>query len=73
MTWLAVFLAVAIGDALWGRYIRSTAEGRAEVAANYASAIICMTAVTTLAVVDSPWNVIPAACGAWLGTWWSVR
>ena len=73
MTALGVFLAVLAADFLWTRYIIATAEGRALVAAGYSSAIVLAGGVTTLAFVASPWYLLPASAGAFVGTWWAAR
>jgi hypothetical protein len=70
---LGVFIAVLVADATWTLYIRATAERRPVLAATYSVAIVLMGGVTTLAVVASPWYLLPASAGAFVGTWWAAR
>jgi hypothetical protein len=73
VTVLGVFLAVLVADALWTLYVRATAERRPVAAAWYSAAIVLAGGVTTLAVVASPWYLLPASAGAFVGTWWAAR
>jgi hypothetical protein len=70
---LAAFLSVMIADVLWTRFIIAAAERRAIPAASYSAAIVLAGGVTTLAVVASPWYLLPASAGAFVGTWWAAR
>lgn len=70
---IAVFLATAAVDALWSRYIWHTAQHRAWPAACYSAGIVLSGAVTTVAIVADNWMVIPAALGAFAGTFLAVR
>jgi len=72
MTALA-FLAMIAVDCAWARYIMAASDRRAWQAALWSGAIVLGGSVTTLALVDSPWNVIPSCLGAVVGTWWTVR
>jgi hypothetical protein len=70
---LAAFLSVMIADILWTRFIIAASERRAIPAASYSAAIVLAGGVTTLAVVASPWYLLPASAGAFVGTWWAAR
>jgi hypothetical protein len=62
---LGVFIAVLVADWLWTKYILA--------AGAYSAAIVLAGGVTTLAVVASPWYLLPASAGAFVGTWWAAR
>ena len=70
---LAVFLATAVVDALWTRYIQHTAERRAGQAASYSALLVLCGAFSTVAIVDQHWLAIPAAAGAFVGTYLTAR
>lgn len=72
MTLLA-FLAMIAVDIAWAKYVLAASDRRAEHAALWSGAIVLGGAVTTLALVASPWNVVPSCMGAVVGTWWTVR
>jgi hypothetical protein len=73
MKWLAVFLAVALADALWSRYILAASTRQAGIASLYSAGIVLVGGFTTLAYVDDPRYLLPAALGAVAGTYWAVR
>lgn len=68
-----VLLAMTLLDFLWTGYIRATAQGRVTHACGLASGIILTTGFVTVAYVDNPWNLIPAALGAAFGTYLAMR
>jgi hypothetical protein len=70
---LGVFLAVLVADALWTLYILAASERKPVRAASYSAAIVLAGGITTLAVVASPWYLLPASAGAFVGTWWAAR
>ena len=72
MTALA-FLAMIAVDVCWAKYILAASDRRATAAALWSGAIVLGGAVTTLALVDSAWNVVPSCLGAIAGTYWTVR
>ena len=72
MTALA-FLAMIAVDVAWAHYVMACSDRQALRAALWSGAIVLGGAVTTLALVDSAWNVIPSCLGAIAGTYWTVR
>lgn len=70
---LGVFLAVAVADWLWSRYILHAAARRAGAASLYSGGIVLVGGVTTLAYVADPRYLVPAAMGAVVGTYWAVK
>jgi hypothetical protein len=67
------FLAMIAVDIAWAKYIMAAADRRAGAAALYSGGIVLGGAITTLALVDSAWNLIPATLGAVAGTYWTVK
>lgn len=72
MRWLGVFVAVGVVDYIWTVWSAAVARHQATRAALAASALIGCTGVVTTAYVADPWLLVPAALGAFVGTWLSV-
>jgi membrane protease YdiL (CAAX protease family) len=72
MKWLGVFAAVALADGLWTLYVAAIAAQRPLAASLYSSGIILMGAFVTLAYVRDRRYLLPAAMGAFVGTYLSV-
>ena len=70
---LLVFGVALALDVLWALYIRRTATGAAGPAATYAAGIFIASAYNTLSYLQSPWLLVPMACGAWVGTYFVIR
>ena len=70
---LGVFATVAVGDWVWTRYSMAVASRHAHHAAVFAVLIVLVGAVSTLAYVDNHLMILPAALGAWVGTFFTVR
>ena len=70
---ILVFFAVAIVDSFWTRYFQSTTEKHAVKAGVYSALIILFSAFTTRSYVQDGWMAIPAALGAYVGTWLTVK
>jgi hypothetical protein len=69
---IAVFLAVAVSDAMWTHYIIHASTGQSFAAASYAAGIVIASAFVTLAFVRDRIYIIPAVLGAFVGTFLSV-
>jgi hypothetical protein len=70
---LAVFAAVFVADLAWARYTVSVAAGRRQPAAAWSAAIVVLGAVSLIGYAHNPLLVLPAAAGAYLGTWVAMR
>jgi hypothetical protein len=70
---IIVFFGVAIVDFFWTRYFQATAEKKATQAGIFSSCIILFGAITTRAYVHDGWLIIPAALGAYVGTFLTVK
>lgn len=73
ITAILVFLSVALVDVFWTRYFQSVAEKGATKAGLYSSLIILIGAFSTRSYVHDGWLVIPAALGAFVGTYFTVK
>lgn len=71
-TALLVFLAYIALDYVFARYIKATAEKRPMPAGIWSAAILAFTGFVTVSYVSNPWMLIPAALGAFVGTYLSV-
>jgi len=69
---LLVFVCAVVLDALWALYIRRSAQGQALQASTYATVLLGLGAFNTLSFLDNRWMLIPAAAGAFLGTYVTV-
>jgi hypothetical protein len=70
---LGVFLATAATDYCWAQYQMASAERRSVDGANASAAIVVIGGLTLLAIVASPWMIIPEAAGAWAGSYIAIQ
>lgn len=70
---IMVFAAMTLLDFLWGHYTAHVASGKAIPAALFASGIIVATGFVTAAYISNNAMIVPAALGAFFGTWFSVK
>ena len=70
---LSVFLAAAVGDLTWTRWTLCCNRHRSLEAAAWGVGIVVLGATWVTAYVDNFWYVVPAALGAGLGTYLTVR
>lgn len=73
MNYLIVFLATVAVDFAWTNYIAAAAEKVAHRAAAWSSLIILFGAVNIVAYSQDHWTILPAALGAYVGTWFAIR
>jgi len=72
MRWCAVFLAVALADALWSLYMLAVAAREPVVAGCYSAGIVLAGAFVTVQYVKDRRYLLPAVLGAFVGTYLSV-
>ena len=70
---LLVFVATAIADALWARYIVAIGKDAPASAATLSAGIVLVNALAVVVYVENRWAVLAAGVGAWVGTFVSVR
>jgi hypothetical protein len=73
MQWLLVFAAIFLLDFVYARYNLATAQKRMWASAHYAAIIILLGGFGAVSYTQDPFLLIPAAGGAWCGTFMSVR
>ena len=73
MNYLGAFAAMFVLDFVWGHYTRNVAEGNRVLASSWAFGIVFFNASVTLFYVGDPWTILPAALGAFAGTYCSVK
>ena len=75
MIWKAtlVFLAVTVLNFLWAAYISHTSKGNVLHASLYAFAISLLSGIVTLTYASDHMMVIPAAFGAFVGTYLCLK
>lgn len=64
-----VFLAVALADVCWTKYMQKVAEKLAHASAFWSAAIIALGAFTVTEYVQDRWLIVAAILGAYVGTW----
>lgn len=72
--WRSSLVAIATGvsDYIWARYISTVANADSIVAANWSFLTIALGALVVVSYVDDRRLIIPAAIGAWIGTYLAV-
>ncbi len=68
-----VFLSMFFTDVFWTLLVRKTTQGKKLAAANCSVALVFLSAFTITSFVDNWLYVIPAALGAFIGTYITVR
>lgn len=70
---LVVFVAAAVGDVFWTRYMLFVTAHRAVMASLFAALIFGIGAISIDSYVHNIWYLVPAAFGGATGTYISVR
>lgn len=70
---MAVFVGVIVLDYVYAEYTKAAADRNAIVSSNMAMALIVITGFVTSCYVVNQWLLIPAAAGAWVGTYLSIK
>ncbi len=73
MNYVLVFVAMFALDFVYAEYTKAAADRKAAAASHYATMLILLTGFVTSSYVSNLWYLIPAASGAWLGTYASMR
>jgi hypothetical protein len=73
LKWLGVFALMFTLDVVWARYTLVVINNAAVKASFYATGIMILNGLTTIGYTSDPWLLIPAATGAWLGTFFAVK
>lgn len=70
---LTTFVLMAVLDYVWAYYQRAINLRFPGRAAQLSATIIVLNALVVLSYADNPWMIVPAAVGAFVGTYFSVR
>lgn len=70
---LLAFFGMGLADFLYVKYTQHAARCNAVTASHYATALFGTMGVVTCTYVDNHWMLIPAAAGAWCGTFLGCR
>lgn len=73
MIYILVFLGMTALDICYTQYVKDTADRKAFSASNWAAVLILVSGFVTTSYVADPWLLIPAAFGAFAGTWISIK
>jgi hypothetical protein len=73
LKFLGTFVAMAVLDYAWACYTLSVQRRRPGLAGALAGAIVLLNAIVVLSYFDNHWMLVAAACGAFAGTFLSVR
>jgi hypothetical protein len=71
--WIVVFAGMFALDFVFALYTMYVQEKQPVMAAHFATAIFLLQAVVIASYVKDFSLILPAAAGAWLGTWAAVR
>jgi hypothetical protein len=71
MIWQVIlaFLGMVALDYVWARYVLTLTKKRIIVGSSYAAGIMLLNGMVTLTYVSNPWMILPAAAGAFIGTY----
>lgn len=70
---LIAFTALFITDICWALYVRRVKDGNAIMSSLWAVVLFLSGAVAVISYTTNPLLLIPAACGACLGTYVAVK
>jgi hypothetical protein len=70
---LAVFVAMTVLDFVWARYNMATTSNKAMLSALYSVTIVLLGAFSVISYTDNHVMLLPAAAGAFCGTYLAVR
>ena len=73
MQFLLVFLAMVATDFVWARYNIASINHRPVAAGLYSAAIVALGAYSVVSYTQNHWMWLPAAAGAFVGTFFAVR
>lgn len=72
LSYLAVFVSLALLDFCWAKYIHHLADRHAVQAGLWSGVITLGSAFAVISYTANHWLLIPAVLGAFVGTWAAV-
>lgn len=73
LSWVGVFLAVFFLDFVWAKYTQAINAKHPGWSATFAAGIICLSGSAAVGYTSDPWLLLPAAGGAFTGTYAAVK
>jgi len=73
LVWIQIFLGLVIVDVLYAIYTKQVQKDNAFYSSISASAIYIINALIVIGFVNDIWLLIPAALGAFVGTYIGVK
>jgi hypothetical protein len=70
---LFVFIDLIAVDFCWAKYTKKVSDSNAPRAAFWSMSIMILGAFAVISYMTNPWLLIPAALGAWCGTYMAVK
>jgi hypothetical protein len=67
------FLGMVALDFVWARYTINLIKKNPAKSGGYAATIMLLNGIVTLTYVHDPWMILPAAAGAFVGTYLGGR
>lgn len=71
--WISIIIVNAFLDVVYAKYTMAVQARKASASANWAGAIILLGGVSILSYTHDPLLILPAAIGAWIGTYWTIE
>lgn len=71
--WLLIFAVNAILDVVWAKYTLAVTARRPVLSGFWASGIVTVGAISIILYTANFWLIIPAAAGAFVGTYFTVK
>jgi hypothetical protein len=73
MMYVLVFVAMTALDFCYGEYTKAAADRRLYPAASWAMVLYLLGGFVAISYIDNHWMMVPAAFGAFSGTYLSIR
>lgn len=73
MIFVLVFLATAVADVFWTRYMQTVTAKEPTAAGLWSAGIIGLSAFTVVSYTSNHWLFVPAMAGAFVGTFFTVK
>ena len=71
--WIAIFIGLVIIDILYAIYTKQIQKDNPLLSSASATAIYLISAAIVIGFVQDPWLLVPAALGAFVGTYIGVK
>lgn len=72
LMWLFIFVLNIVIDVTWAKFTINANRLNAHGASAWSVAIVALGGWSVISYVQDPWLLIPAAAGAYIGTWLTI-